>query len=273
MIYATCLNEQQNFDNNNGMLFEMQLLQENLDMSYHLNTRSIINESLDNITAKVSKIIDTIKSFILRLLDTIKAKLNPIITKIKTFFSGRSDSGSSEAKKRDIKNTTIKNVEILEPTDLMRTLANAIQNPVFIMSANINERLTLAEMEERYIKHTLRDSKFKSVSDITDDDLLTVKHEDITKFDNMIYEVRKNTSFVINVFDNIDKLKKDAEMSITQLYKSLTSMITEQDRLNIKLFNLKNTAAVYGKFCNLFMGVTSKYIANINKIINMAESL
>ena len=266
MIYATCLNEQQqNFDNNNGMLFELQLLQENLDMSYYLNTRSIINESLEDIKARVSKIIDNIKSFILRILDTIKAKFKSIITKIKTFFA-------SGVKKSDIKDT-IKNVEILEPTDLMRTLANVIQNPVFIMSANINERLTAEEMEERYIKHALRDSKFKSVSDITDNDLLTVKHEDITKFDNMIYEVRKNTSFVINVFDNIDKLKKDAEMSITQLYKSLTSMITEQDRLNIKLNNLKNTAAVYGKFCNLFMGVASKYIANINKIINMAESL
>ena len=264
MIYATCINEQQNFDNND-MLFEMQLLQENLDMSYYLTTRTIINESLEDVKARVSKIIDNIKSFILRILDTIKSKFKSIITKIKTFFA-------IGVKKSDIKDT-IKNVEILEPTDLMRTLANVIQNPVFTMTANINERLTPAEMEERYIEHTLRDSKFKSVSYITDDDLLTVKHKDITKFDNMVYEIKKNTSFVINVFDNIDKLKKDAEMSITQLYKSLTSMITEQNRLNIKLNNLKNAAAVYGKFCNLFMGVTSKYVANINKIINMAESL
>ena len=71
MIYAICLNEQQNFDNND-MLFELRLLQENLDMSYYLNTRSILNESLEDVKARVSKIIDNIKSFILRILDTIK---------------------------------------------------------------------------------------------------------------------------------------------------------------------------------------------------------
>ena len=263
MIYATCINEQQNF-NNNDMLFEMQLLQENLDMSYYLNSRSIINESLDNITAKVSKIIDTIKSFILRLLDTIKAKLNPIITKIKTFFSGGGGRGSKNI---------IKNVEIIKPTKLMEDLALAIQIPPFTMTVNINERLTAEEMEERYIEYELHNSKFKSVSDITDDDLLTVKHEDITKNDDMIYDIKKSTSFVIEVFNNIDKLKKDAEMSITNLHKSLTSMITDQERLNIKLNNLKNTSTVYGKFCNLFMKATAKYVANINKIINMTESL
>ena len=260
MIYATCLNEQQNFNTNGDMLFEMQLLQENLDMSYYLTTRTIINESLEDITAKIKKFIDTIKSFILRLLDTIKAKLNPIITKIKTFFSGG----------RGGKNI-IKNVEIIKPTKLMEDLALAIQIPPFTMTVNINERLTAEEMEERYIEYELHDSKFKSISDITDDDLLTVKHEDINKFDKMVYETRKNTSSIIKTFDNIDKFKKDAERSITNLYESLTGSLMDQDRINIKLNNLKNAATVYGKCCNLFIRATSKYLVNIDKIINMTE--
>ena len=263
MIYAICLNEQQNFNNNCDMLFEMQLLQENLDMSYYLTTRTIINESLEDITAKIKKFIDTITSFILRLLDTIKAKLKPIITKIKTFFA-------SGERRRDMKNT-IKNVEVIKPTKLMEDLALAIQVPPFNMAINIDERLTAEEMEEKYIEYELHDSKFKSISDITDDDLLTVKHEDINKFDKMVYETRKNTSSIIEVFDNIDKFKKDAEMSITHLYESLTRRIVDQDILNIKLNNLKNTAAVYGKCCNLFIRTASKYVVNIDKIINMTE--
>ena len=263
MIYAICLNEQQNFNTNGDMLFEMQLLQENLDMSYYLTTRTIINESLEDITAKIKEIIDTITSFILRLLDTIKAKLKHGITKIKTFFA-------SGAKKSDIKDT-IKNVEIIKPTKLMEDLALAIEVPPFTMVINIDDRLTAEEMEERYIEYELHNSKFKSVSDITDDDLLTVKHEDINKFDRMIYEARKNTSSIIKTFDNIDKFKKDAERSITNLYESLTGSLMDQDRINIKLNNLKNAATVYGKFCTLFMGLASKFIENINKLIDMTE--
>ena len=245
MIYATCINEQQNFDNND-MLFELRLLQENLDMSYYLNTRSILNESLEDVKARVSKIIDNIKSFILRILDTIKSKFKRAIDDIKT-------RTSDVRNKKSNKNETDKNKKII--VNLMtltrfteETLCYTVVTPDFI-EVMTDEKLTPAECEQKFLKHNLGTDKFKSVSDITDDDLFKIESKEVN---NNITELLKfeQESTVVEIFNELDKHKTITYKNLSRLY-DIINMTKEEEDISNKLYNLNQYTSVYNKICNL----------------------
>ena len=265
MIYATCINEQQNFDNND-MLFELRLLQENLDMSYYLNTRSILNESLEDVKARVSKIIDNIKSFILRILDTIKSKFKRAIDDIKT-------RTSDVRNKKSNKNETDKNKKII--VNLMtltrfteETLCYTVVTPDFI-EVMTDEKLTPAECEQKFLKHNLGTDKFKSVSDITDDDLFKIESKEVN---NNITELLKfeQESTVVEIFNELDKHKTITYKNLSRLY-DIINMTKEEEDISNKLYNLNQYTSVYNKICNLYMKTIGKYITNINHILNIVE--
>ena len=267
MIYATCINEQQNF-NNGDMLFEMQLLQENLDMSYYLTTRSIINESLEDITAKIKKIIDTIRSFISKIFEIIKSKFKRAIDNIKTRISDIRNKKSNE-------NVTVTSVKIT--TNLMtltkfteETLCYAVVTPDFI-EVMTDEKLTPEECEQKFLKHNLGTDKFESVSDITNDDLFKIENTEVDK--NVIEFLNSELeSNVVKIFNELDKYKNITYKNLSRLH-DIINMTKEEEDISNKLYNLNQYTRVYNKICNLYMKTIDKYITGINRTLRMTEKI
>ena len=268
MIYAACLNEQQNFDNNNGMLFEMQLLQENLDMTYYLTTKSILNESLEDVKARVSKIIDNIKSFILRILDTIKSKFKRIIDDIKTRTSDIRNKKSDETVTVTSVKLTVNLMTLTRFTE--ETLCYAVVTPDFI-EVMTDEKLTPEECEQKFLKHNLGTDKFESVSDITNDDLFKIENTEVDK--NVIEFLNSELeSNVVKIFNELDKYKNITYKNLSRLH-DIINMTKEEEDVSNKLYNLNQYTRVYNKICNLYMKTIDKYITGINRTLRMTEKI
>lgn len=262
MIYATCINEQSKYIDYDS--FEIGLLQESIDMSLYLANKAIIlQESFDDIKAKVKRVVDNIITFMKKLFDTVKEKISSIIQRLKTFLAiGKT--------KRDIV-AKINNVEVCETTDLMDELIVAIYSPRITIGCLSEEKLSAQEIEEKYLKEEFKHHTFKSVSEIKEDQLLKYKYVTIDRADRFFYDLEKNTSELFNLFNNIDSCKSRAVRTVETTYKYIVSS-HDPETMNNLLLDLKVRSACYGKLCNLFMIAAVKYMSNSNKIINMINS-